>query len=171
MSPLGFKTSVGSALFTFDGGVCVTHFLRFTFGAIPADLLIASMAAELISSSYLRRHWWEISRSKFSQDSCLRRCRRNDPPLSPHAHQSFLDIFRITSERLDGDNIRFCQFFNKKKTVWNRENYCPKGEESSVRHPKFVNKKGFLNKNAVLTSHSLPFHFQNLNFKIIFEML
>ena len=34
--------------------VYVTHSLRLTSGATPADLLAASMAAELISSTYLR---------------------------------------------------------------------------------------------------------------------
>ena len=38
MSPLGFKARVGSALFTLGGGVHVTHSLRFTSGATPADL-------------------------------------------------------------------------------------------------------------------------------------
>ena len=37
----------------------ITHSLRFTSGAAPADLLAASMAAEPISSIYLWRHWWE----------------------------------------------------------------------------------------------------------------
>ena len=58
-SPLGFKARVGSALFALGGGVHVTHSLRFTCGATPADLLVASMAAKLISSTYLRRHWWD----------------------------------------------------------------------------------------------------------------
>ena len=35
-------------------GACVTCSLRFTFGVIPADLLVASIAAERISSAYLR---------------------------------------------------------------------------------------------------------------------
>ena len=45
-SPLGFKARVGSALFELSGGVHVTHSLRFTSGVTPADLLVASMAAE-----------------------------------------------------------------------------------------------------------------------------
>ena len=32
----------------------MTHFLKFTSGATPANLLVASMAAELISPTYLR---------------------------------------------------------------------------------------------------------------------
>ena len=35
-----------AALFMLDGGVHVTHSLRFTSGAMPADLLEASMVAE-----------------------------------------------------------------------------------------------------------------------------
>ena len=46
MSPLGFKTRK-VALFTLGGGIHVTHSLRFNSGTIPADLLMASMAAEL----------------------------------------------------------------------------------------------------------------------------
>ena len=34
-----------SALFTFGGGVCDIHFLRFTSDATPVNLLMASMAA------------------------------------------------------------------------------------------------------------------------------
>ena len=40
----------------------VTHSLRFTSGTTPADLLAASMAAEPISSTYLRRHFLEVKR-------------------------------------------------------------------------------------------------------------
>ena len=57
MSSLGFKARVGSALFTLDGGVHVTCSLRFTSGTTPADLMEASMAAELISSTYLQMYW------------------------------------------------------------------------------------------------------------------
>ena len=35
-----------AALFTLGRGVPITHFLRFAFGATPADLLAASIAAE-----------------------------------------------------------------------------------------------------------------------------
>ena len=59
MSPLGLKARVGSALFTLGGDVCVAHSLRFTCGATPADLLVASMATKVISSTYLQRHWWD----------------------------------------------------------------------------------------------------------------
>ena len=48
VSPLGFK-----ALFTLGAGVCVTHSLTITYGATPTGLLVASMAAKLISSMYL----------------------------------------------------------------------------------------------------------------------
>ena len=34
--------------------MCVAHSLRFASGATPADLLAASMAAELFFSTYLR---------------------------------------------------------------------------------------------------------------------
>ena len=40
----------------------ITCSLRLTSGATPADLLVASMAAEPISSTYLRRHLWESNR-------------------------------------------------------------------------------------------------------------
>ena len=51
-SPLGSKARV--ALFTLGRGVYVTHSLRFSSGAAPADFLDASMAADPISSTYLR---------------------------------------------------------------------------------------------------------------------
>ena len=41
-------------LFTLGRGVCVIHSMRVTSGATLADLLMASMAAELFSSTYLR---------------------------------------------------------------------------------------------------------------------
>ena len=50
-SPLGFKARVGSALFALGEGIRVAHYLRFTSGATPADLLAANMAAEPISSA------------------------------------------------------------------------------------------------------------------------
>ena len=50
MSRLGFKARVGFALFALGES------LRFTSGATPADLLEASMATKLISSTYLQRH-------------------------------------------------------------------------------------------------------------------
>ena len=46
MSPLGLKARV-SSLIRVCRGVCVTCPLRFTFGVTRADLLAASMAAEL----------------------------------------------------------------------------------------------------------------------------
>ena len=48
MSPLCFK----AALFTLGRDVHVTCSLRFTSGVTPADLLAASMAVELISSTH-----------------------------------------------------------------------------------------------------------------------
>ena len=45
MSPLGFKTRVGSALFELCGGVHDIHSLRFTSGATPLLVYIASIAA------------------------------------------------------------------------------------------------------------------------------
>ena len=53
MSPLGFKARVGSALFALGRGIHLACALRFTSGATPADLLLATMAAELISPIYL----------------------------------------------------------------------------------------------------------------------
>ena len=50
-SPLGFKARVDSALFALGRDICVTCSLRFTSGATPADLLVASMAAEPMSST------------------------------------------------------------------------------------------------------------------------
>ena len=52
MSSLGFKARVGNLIF--GGGVCVTYSLRFTSGVTPANLLSASITAELISSTYLQ---------------------------------------------------------------------------------------------------------------------
>ena len=42
-----------AALFVFTGGIPVTHSLRFTSGATPADHLVASIAAKPFSSTYL----------------------------------------------------------------------------------------------------------------------
>ena len=44
-SPLGFKARVGSALFELCGGVRDIHSLRFTSGATPLLVYIASIAA------------------------------------------------------------------------------------------------------------------------------
>ena len=57
----------------------ITHSLRFTSGATPADLLVASMAAELISSTYLQRHWWES----------------NGRPLAPWANAQPTELCRL----------------------------------------------------------------------------
>ena len=47
MSPFCEATDTpASALFELGRGIHVTHFLRFTSGATPANLLVASMAAE-----------------------------------------------------------------------------------------------------------------------------
>ena len=45
MSPLGFKARVGSALFELCRGVHDIHSLRFTSGATPLPVCIASIAA------------------------------------------------------------------------------------------------------------------------------
>ena len=45
MSPLGFKARVGSALFELCRGICDIHSLRFTSGATPLPVYIASIAA------------------------------------------------------------------------------------------------------------------------------
>ena len=42
-----------TALFVFSGGILVTHTLRFTSGATPADHLVASIAAKPFSPTYL----------------------------------------------------------------------------------------------------------------------
>ena len=57
-SPVGFKARVGSLINAWQSVTCS---LRFTFGVTHADHLVASMAAEWISSTYLRvsRHWWD----------------------------------------------------------------------------------------------------------------
>ena len=49
-----FWTSSDVSLFTLGRGVRVRRSLRFTSGVTPADLLVASMATELISSTYLQ---------------------------------------------------------------------------------------------------------------------
>ena len=43
-----------SALLALNGGVDITHSARFTYGAVPADLLVASMVTKPFSSTYLR---------------------------------------------------------------------------------------------------------------------
>ena len=53
MSPLGFKARVDSFICTWWKCICYT-FLRFTSGATPADVLVTSMAAKLVSSTYLQ---------------------------------------------------------------------------------------------------------------------
>ena len=57
----------------------ITHSLRFTSGATPADLLAASMATEPISSTYLQRHWWES----------------NGRPLTPWANAQPTELCRL----------------------------------------------------------------------------
>ena len=68
MTPLCFKARVGSALFTLGRGVRVTRSLRLTPGATPADLLVDSMAAEPISSTYL---WNSLSFDVNRNSLCL----------------------------------------------------------------------------------------------------
>ena len=57
----GFQSQNGfSLIHTWQSRMSnITCSLRFTSGATPADLLVASMAAKPISSTYLQRHWWE----------------------------------------------------------------------------------------------------------------
>ena len=50
-SPLGFKASVGSALFAFCGGECNVHSPRSTSGATRAYLLAASITATPVPTS------------------------------------------------------------------------------------------------------------------------
>ena len=71
MSPLGFKARVGSALFKLCGGVCDIHSLRFTSGATPLPVYIASIAA-----------------SHFSPHACFSRCRMPDLKHRPPAWQA-----------------------------------------------------------------------------------
>ena len=52
MSPLAFKPE-WATLIMLGRGVHVIHFLRFTSGVAPADLLAANMAVELFSFTYL----------------------------------------------------------------------------------------------------------------------
>ena len=52
MSALGFKSIVGSLICAWWRHMCYTS-LRFTSGVTPTDLLAASMASKLISSTYL----------------------------------------------------------------------------------------------------------------------
>ena len=49
-----FQNQSGQPYLHLGRGLCVTHSLRLTSGVTPADLLVASMAAEPISSTYLR---------------------------------------------------------------------------------------------------------------------
>ena len=57
------------ALVLLGRGICVIHSLRFTSSATPADLLMASMAAELISSMCL---WAGIGGAWSWDSSCCR---------------------------------------------------------------------------------------------------
>ena len=56
----GFQSQSGQRLFQLGRGICVTWFMRFTSGATPADLLVASMAAEPFSSTW---HFYCLQRS------------------------------------------------------------------------------------------------------------
>ena len=51
-SPLGFKARVGNLIYAWQRHTCYSS-MRFTTGVTPADLLAASMAAKLFSSTYL----------------------------------------------------------------------------------------------------------------------
>ena len=52
-SPLGFKATVGSALFELCGGVCDICSLRFTSGATPLPVYIASIASDNPDSFFI----------------------------------------------------------------------------------------------------------------------
>ena len=67
---LWFSKPEWAALFTLSGGIYVTHSLRFTSGATPADLLAVSMAAKRISSTYL---WAGIGGAQNQDLLCHRR--------------------------------------------------------------------------------------------------
>ena len=68
-SHLAFKARVGSLIPTWQRHTCNT-FLKFTSGAIPANLLEASMAVKLISSTYL---WPGTGGTQTGNLSCHRR--------------------------------------------------------------------------------------------------
>ena len=52
MSPLGFQGRVGSLIHAWQRYMFYIS-LRFTYGETPANLLVASMAAEPMSFTYL----------------------------------------------------------------------------------------------------------------------
>ena len=73
-SPLGFKVRVGSLIHAWKRCACYT-IPEFTSSVTPADLLAASMAAELISSMYLRTgigeaQNWDLSWPPLRQMLC-----------------------------------------------------------------------------------------------------
>ena len=70
-------------------GICVIHSLRFTSSATPADLLMASMAAELISSMCL----WAGIGGAWSWDSSI--CRWMLYGLNYRACEKFLKYLTI----------------------------------------------------------------------------
>ena len=86
MSPLGFKP---------DWVLPCSHLaeayilsLRFTSDATPAELLAAFIAAKLISSTYLRRYWWES----------------NDRSLAPWPNAQPTELCRL------GYHVQTCAF-------------------------------------------------------------
>ena len=68
---LWISKSEGAALFMLDRGIHVTRSLRFTSGATPANLLVASMAAEPFFSTYLQAGFGGAQNWNLSCHCCL----------------------------------------------------------------------------------------------------
>ena len=88
----------------------VTHSLRFISGATTADLLAASMATEPISSTYLRRHWWELNgrplapwvNAFFVFPSCYYYIHYFEKHKYKDWHSCFFPIWVVNLAKLDG---------------------------------------------------------------------
>ena len=108
--------------------------MRFTSGATPADLLVASMAAKPISSTYLRRHWWELNGrplTPWANAQPTELCRLG--PNLDTLEQSLRSLLSSDSEPqtdMDDDSDTSCQM-----TTSNRD-HCPK------RAKKWDHQKG-----------------------------
>ena len=105
MSPLGFK-----ALFALDGSIHVTCSLRFTSGATPANLLVASMGAKLLPSTSL---WAGIGGAWKRDLSC---CRRTLYRLS-YVDSAVFEISLFHHHRVSSRPAFFCVIIFRVQTI------------------------------------------------------